>query len=135
MRWWLVSTRSLWRRDSAYMSRQRKKQQSEDAERQCGELRVQNTQLAGMVARLSADNSALRQQLASERALRGQRPGEVAAAETAPDAPLAAPPAAAEPPAAAQQAALSATPAPSKPSKVHRSCLLPGAKACPCRHQ
>lgn len=79
------------------MSRQRRKQQAEDAERRCGELRVQNAQLAGMVARLSADNAALRQQLAAEKALNtgGQAPQAGPAAAVPP--PVSGPPRAVDP--------------------------------------
>eukprot|EP00854_Cymbomonas_tetramitiformis_P004473 gene4473-5484_t len=56
--------RLLRNRESAQLSRHRKKVQLDDLERRCRGLQSQNSELHSLVARLAADNSALRQQLA-----------------------------------------------------------------------
>ncbi|CAL8470217.1 g9759 [Coccomyxa elongata] len=52
-------------RESAMQSRQRRKMQLEELERRNAELQTQNTHLTGLVAGLSAENAALRHQLAT----------------------------------------------------------------------
>eukprot|EP00887_Chlorella_sp_A99_P002472 scaffold10.g2472.t1 len=49
---------------NAHLSRQRRKQLLEELQARCAALQAENAQLSGLVARLSAENSGLRQQLA-----------------------------------------------------------------------
>ncbi|KAK9832201.1 hypothetical protein WJX74_002645 [Apatococcus lobatus] len=51
-------------RESAHQSRQRKKMQVEELSQRCDGLQQQNTYLSGMVTQLTAENAALRHQLA-----------------------------------------------------------------------
>ncbi|BDA44244.1 probable bZIP transcription factor 28 [Coccomyxa sp. Obi] len=71
-------------RESAMQSRQRRKMQLEELERRNAELQTQNTHLTGLVAGLSAENAALRHQLAAVQGNSSAPPGVPAQPGTVP---------------------------------------------------
>lgn len=93
-------------RENAQLSRQRKKQQMTGLEQRCAVLQQQNAQLTGVVTRLTAENAALRQQLALVCQQAGRAPAAAAAAPSL--AAAAAAGAAAQPPTPAGTAAAGA---------------------------
>ena len=95
-------------RENAQLSRQRKKQQLSELDARCTLLTRHNAQLTGAVQRLTAENAALRQQLA----LVCQQAGRNAAAATAAAA------AAAKPAAAAAKSAAAPAPKPAAAAAV-----------------